>query len=345
MKRVHAIDYEKGIAVAIMVLCHILQFFGKSETYGEQYWIMTAVNALAFPIFLFAYGQSVALAYGEKPYRAAAPKMILSALRSYAAFCLSGIAYLVLCEQKDLSSRIVLRVVTLKSIPGWSEFLISFALFGVMTLLLIKPLMKLVQHDLAFWPICIACLASVCIPYDAVDNTRLGLLIGTTKFACFPILQYMPFFLLGIYVRRRGMPKWGVWLAGSTLLTGAAVVSFIQNGEPSRFPPSLMWLLLPCLPIVLLTLGCNALEKCGEKIHVLLKPLSFMGMNSLFYLLASNFVIFATSRMGTLPVMRRSERFPFNLESGSTLWAVVWTLVLLLGIGFMIGLTKKQKKA
>lgn len=347
MKRVRAIDYAKGIAVAAMVLCHVMQFFGKPGVYGEQGWIMTAINALAFPMFLFAYGQSVALAYGERPYREAAPRMALSALRGYGAFCLSGIAYLVLCEQKDLSSRTVLRVVALRSIPGWSEFLITFALFGLVALALIKPLMKLVQRDLAFWLVCAACLAGVCVPYGAVRDPRWGLLVGTTEFACFPVLQYMPFFLIGLYVQRRGMARRGAWLAGSALLTGAAVISFVRAGEPVRFPPSLMWLLLPCLPIVLLTLGCGALERhAGGRrgLEGLLAPVGFMGMNSLFYLLASNFVIFAVSRMGTLPVMRRSERFPFCLETGSTPWALVWTLVLLLGIGFMIGLARKPRK-
>ena len=97
MNRNRAIDYEKGIIVAAMVLCHVMQFYGNTGSYPEQRWIILVICAMAFPTFLFAYGRSVYLAYYRRDFRSAAPRMLGSAARSYGAFCLSGVAYNLIC--------------------------------------------------------------------------------------------------------------------------------------------------------------------------------------------------------------------------------------------------------
>ena len=347
MRRSRVIDCEKGILVAAMVLCHVLQFFGNPGRYPEQDVIMFVVNALAFSTFLFAYGRSVAVAYLPKKYRDAAPRMLKSVLRRDGAFCLSGIAYLVLCERKDFNSQLVVRVLSFDAVPGWSEFLAAFAVFGLMALLLLPLLKRLLRCPWAFGILCAACLAGVLIPYDAVEDNRLGLIVGTTRFCCFPVLQYMPFFLTGLWVGSNGMKRRGIWIAAAAVLTGAAVAWTLLREEPGRFPPTLMWLLLPCLPIMLLDWGAESLSRLADRcrtVERLLQPAASMGKNSLFYLLASNFAIFATSRMGTLPVCRKSERFPFSLLTGSTMWAIVWTALLLLAIAFFADLSARRHR-
>lgn len=346
MNRNRAIDYAKGLTVALMVLCHVMQFFGKAEIPSVDF-TMSLANILAFPLFVFTYGQSVYLAYCRRPFRAAAPRLLMSSLRAYAAFCLSGIAYLVLCQADDLSSRTVLRVATLQSIPGWSEFLIAFALFGLAALLLLPLLPRLLERRAAVLAVAAACLLGVLVPYAAVDSSIAGLLIGTTRYSAFPILQYMPFFLMGLYAGRYGFERKALWVVLSAAMSGAAAVYTVRNGLPSRFPPSLMWLLLPCALIVLLSLlaawvdhraeGCRPLRR-------ILSPLESLGRNSLYYLLSSNLVIFALSRTKTLPIIRKSERFPFTVAQGTFGWAIIWTLVLLLAIGFMASLTRKPPR-
>lgn len=347
MKRNHAIDYEKGIIVAVMVLCHVLQFFGKPELHPEQYIIMLVINFTAFQTFVFSYGRSVAAAYFSRSWKQAAPRMLKSALRSYAAFCISGVSYLVLCEGKDFSSKLVIRVLTFDAVPGWSEFLAAFAVFGLVALILFPLLKKLMNNRKLLIAVCIVCFAGVLVPYSRIDSNPLGLLIGTDNFSCFPVLQYMPFFLAGLYVGVHGMPKWKLWTAGSAVLSGAAIAYLLIFGEPRRFPPTLMWILLPCILIVLLDRGAELAGSIAEKCRytsAVLSPIGSMGMNSLFYLLASNMIIFSVSRMGTLPVFRKSESFPFTLQQGSTSWALFWTLVMLIGIGFMTTLTRRARK-
>jgi len=347
MKRNRAIDYEKGIIVAVMVLCHVLQFFGRPDAHPEQRTIMLIINFTAFSTFMFAYGRSTAVAYLSRPWKSAAPRMLKSALRSYIAFVISGVSYLVLCEGKDFSSKIVRRVLTFDAVPGWSEFLAAFAALGLVSLLLL-PLLKKLSGSGKLTLICgVVCFACTFIPYGMIGDNRLGLLTGTYSFSCFPVLQYLPFFLAGLYVGQNGMPKLKWWLIVSGAATAAAVTWLVVFGEPRRFPPSLMWLLLPCLLIVLLDRGAELLGRWADRrrwAEAALSPVASMGMNSLFYLLASNIVIFAVSRMGTLPTYRKSEIFPFSLEQGSTPWALFWTLALLLLIGFTAGLTRKGGK-
>lgn len=347
MKRNHAIDYEKGIIVAVMVLCHVLQFFGKPDIHPGQYIIMLVINFTAFQTFVFAYGRSMAAAYFSRTWKQAAPRMLKSALRSYAAFCISGVSYLVLCEDKGFSSKLVMRVMTFDAVPGWSEFLAAFAVLGLVAMVLFPILKKLMERPVLIVAVCVVCFAGVLIPYHLIDSNQLGLLIGTDNFSCFPVLQYMPFFIAGLHVGVHGMPKWKVWTIVSALLSGAALAYLLIFGEPRRFPPTLMWVLLPCVLIVLLDRGAELIGRAAVKKNWLagaLAPIGSMGMNSLFYLLASNMIIFSVSRMGTLPVFRKSEVFPFSLEQGCTAWALFWTLAMLVGIGYMTTITRRARK-
>lgn len=347
MKRNRGIDYAKGVIVAAMVLCHVLQFFGKPDMHPEQYTIMLIINFTAFQTFVFNYGRSAALAYFSRSWKEAAPRMLMSALRSYAAYCISGIAFRVLCDGKDFSSKQVIRVMTFDAVPGWSEFLAAFAVFGLAALVLFPVLKKIVQSGWATLIVSAICFAGVLVPYWLIKDNRLGLLIGTTNFSCFPVLQYMPFFLAGLFVGAHGMPKWKWWIGVSAVLSAASVAYLLIFGEPRRFPPTIFWILLPCLLVVLLDRIGELLGRLSENNRfaaAALSPVGSMGMNSLFYLLASNLVIFSVSRMGTIPVFRRSEVFPFSLQQGSTLWALIWTLVLLVCIGFTTTLTRRAKR-
>ena len=345
MKRDRSIDYEKGFVVACMVLCHILQFFGNPAEYPAEENIMRAINALAFSTFVFAYGRSIAASWLELPWKRSLPRALRSALRSYAAFILSGTAYKVLCEGKDFSRWAPLNVVLLRSIPGWSEFLIALALIGLLAALTLPALRWLSDRPLPLLLVCALCLAATQMPYGQIKDFRIGLLIGTTRFACFPVVQYLPFLLAGIYAGRHGFNRW--MALGALLLTSIAVYVWVQYGEPSRFPPSLPWLMTPCLGIALLDLISRKLAAWTDArrpIQTLLRPLSYLGMNSLYYLITSNLCIFALSNTGTLPIYRAKEWFPFNLPTGSVAWAIAWTAVMLIVIGFVGTLVRREKK-
>lgn len=357
MKRNRAIDYEKGIIVAAMVFCHVLQHFGNTGAFPEQSVLILIVCAMAFSTFMFAYGRSVLLAYYNRGFKAAAPRMAGSIVRSYLAFCISGVAHRVLCGEKNFSFNVVKRVFLLEDIPGMSEFLAAFAVLGLVALVLFWPLKKLLEHKKIFWVVTFACFFTSFMPYGAIRNPQLGLLIGSTKFYLLPVLQYLPFFLAGLYVSKYDMEKKPVWLIVSGVLTAASVVYTIIWGEPGRFPPTLLWLTMPCFGIVLLDMLAELINKgTAERAWAakIMAPVENMGRNSLYYLLTSNLILFALTNMNrmsslgvsVLPYYRETAKFPFNLETSSTPWALFWTLIMLLGIGFTTCLCRpaSQKK-
>ena len=341
---IRAIDYEKGVITALMVFCHVLQFFGRPDSYPVQYGLMSGINAMAFSLFVFAYGRSVAASWSALKWRQGLLRALRSALRAYIAYVISGSAYLILCGGDKFAITTIRRVACLRAIPGWSEFLAAFAVMGVLVGVALPLLTRLVDRP---WPLlgaCAACLACTYLPVGSVRPGLLGLLIGSWRFACFPVLQYLPFLLAGMYVQRHGLNR--VFIALAAAASAVGIFWWVRFGEPNRFPPSLMWLLTPWLGIVLLDAGCGALSRLTERSRAAgyaLRPIGFMGANSLFYLLATNLCIFAVSHSALLPVYRRSAPFPFNLTTGSTAWALIWTLVLLLAVGFMASIARSRR--
>lgn len=355
MKRNRAIDYEKGVIVLLMVWDHVLSYFGNGGTHPEQSAIMMAICSMAFSTFVFAYGRSVFLAYYSRDFKTAAPRMLGSAARSYLAFCISGIANNVLCQGKDFSRNVIKKVVLLKDIPSMSEFLISFAILAIAALALYVPMKKLLEHKRAFCTVAALLLLSTFIPYDQIKNVRLGLLIGMKRYYLFPVLQYFPLFMAGLYVGKHGMNRKIVWFGLATVFTAVSTIYTAVHGQPERFPPTLLWIIMPALGIVLLDRLAERLSRWTDAkpwAARLLSPVENMGRNSLYYLVTSNLLLFAMANMNqmssygvsVLPLYRENAAFPFNLETGSTPWSLFWTLVMLVGIGFVGGLYRKAKK-
>lgn len=355
MKRNRAIDYEKGFIVALMVFAHVLAYFGDPGAHPEQSAITIAVNSMAFSTFIFAYGRSVFLAYYSRDFKTAAPRMLGSALRSYLAFCISGIANNILVQEKNFSLNVVRKVALLQDIPSMSEFLISFALVALIALALFKPLQKLLENKKAYLIVTAALLLSTFIPYGMIHNVYLGLLIGMKKFYLFPVLQYFPWFMLGLYVAKYSMERKGIWIGVSAACSVVGAVYTALCGQPGRFPPTILWILMPAFGIVMLNLLAETMnagaDKCIWRAR-LMHPVESMGSNSLYYLLTSNLILFAMTNMNrmsdlgvsVLPYYRETAKFPFNLATHTTPWALFWTVIMLLGIGFVGSLYRKPRK-
>ena len=130
------------------------------------------------------------------------------------------------------------------------------------------------------------------MPYKYVVIPLFGVLIGTTKFLCFPLLQYSMFYLFGIYFTKQGMKtsRWMFFMC--LLLTGMAVAYILVSHKiPTRFPPSLFWIILPCTPLALYWV-CLSRIKNLKIISRLKKIIGIYGNNMLDYLVLSNVLIF-----------------------------------------------------
>jgi len=193
MQRAAGLDCLKGLLVILMVFCHVMQFFADTRAFPHALIWMEAINLLVFPCFLFVFGRTLWLAYLSKPFRAAWPRMARQAAVLYGAFCLSGIGYRVLAENKPLRELTVSRVLALQDIPGWSEFLLAFALLSLLALAGFTLWHWLVDRGALLGVVCaLPVVASALIPYGQIGSVRLALFIGGTQFAYFPALLYMP---------------------------------------------------------------------------------------------------------------------------------------------------------
>jgi hypothetical protein len=123
------------------------------------------------------------------------------------------------------------------------------------------------------------------IPAGLTETNLAGLLIGTNKFGSFPLLQYMPLFLLGLYFAEYKIYFDIKLLIGSIICTTIPVSIYVFTQQlPTRFPPSLLWVISPMFFIYCYFLASR---------HIRSNMVEFIGKNVLFYLLVSNIIMFS----------------------------------------------------
>ena len=235
-----------------------------------------------------------------------------------------------------------------KGVTGWSEFLAGFAAYAVTVLLLFVPLKWLSTRFMATLITGAVCMGLCFLPYDLITSKQVGLFIGSSSFACFPVMQYAPYLLAGIYwqtSKKHGL-AWSMIGLGATL---AGVVYTIVNGLPTRFPPSLPWVLLTGVFPGVMSFAMAKITTVPKVLEPVDGWLCNMGRRSLFYLLTSNLVIFALSGIKAAPMVTKRDIWFWKQPIASPLGSLLWTAVLIFAIGFTASLagrtSKKQPKA
>lgn len=347
-KRDYSLDIFKGLLVIMMTCCHVSQFFGDHDMYPLLNSLEITANVLVFPGFVLAFGAAAQLAYYRKPFKKALPGMLRMVARSLTAFYLSGIAFRVIREGKPFGASAVHRILLLQDLPGWSEFLAAFAMIGVLSILLYAPVKATEGQSWLLVPAGLVCLLTCFLPYESIHHPLLRLLAGTTAYACFPALQYLPYFLIGVHYARESKTKWFL-PALLSLMTALGLLRWRQMGYlPTRFPPDIGWVLLSATGLGLLLALARVLDRLHVKRFPSLAPrlvLSSLGRNSLFYLLCGNLTIFALAGRNAAPRLRARGWGLFSCAISTPIGAFLWTLALLLAIAFMAKLVRPGKRA
>ena len=345
--RNRSLDVFKGLLVILMTYGHVLQFFGDNALFPLECSFELLINLLVFPGFVFAFGAATALAYYSKPFNRAFPRMARSALKMLGAFYLSGIAFRVLRENKPFASGTIRRILLLQDIPGWSEFLASFAAIAVLGIVLYWPLKRLKDRPLLLLPISIGLVLLCFLPYDKITQPVLSLFLGTTRYASFPAMQYFPYFLAGLCLMwLKGKKRWEL-LALALVSSLVGLARTLSLGQlPNRFPPDFGWILLSAAGVALLYLLATGL--CSLKIRRLpglqpLRPLISLGSHSLYYLLAGNLVLFTLAGKGIAPLLKFKAPGLFGQPIAAPLGAFLWTVMLLLTTSFLASLVGQLK--
>jgi hypothetical protein len=296
--RSSALDIFKGLLVFGMILAHIIQILGNRNDYLLSA-ISKYINLISFSGFLFAFGYANYFAYFSKDFQVVKWRMFKTGLKILLAFYISGIASRILFEKKAIHLLDIIKIILLADIPGYSEFLASFAIITLLALVLFRLIKTVLSNKIYFCLLNIFLLFTTFIPYERITINQIGLLIGTNNFACFPVIQYSPLYLIGIYFARYQVKLNRIVL----LISSTFTLSFISyllytHSLPNRFPPSLFWIVGSALFLYIYFLASDLLATKLNKIELLEK----LGRNVLFYLLVSNIFIFAIhSIYGNMP--------------------------------------------
>lgn len=323
------IDICKGILTLTMILCHSIQFFG-FEDKGLQSILAAIINLATFSGFLFCFGYAGNLAYYQKEWKQSVWKMGKNALRILIAFYISGLAYVILVQQKIFRWDFITEILLLKKFPGWSEFLASFAAVLLVGILLFPVLKRMNRWMMG--AVVIISAVSCFLPYDRVHNSWLALFVGSRDFITFPVLQYGVFFAAGIWMCKKKI-GWNLWiLLGSIAASVPYLYIYLHDGYlPERFPPSVYFIGGGCVFVYLYYLLSIGLEKTREKNRVLEWIASYLeqtGRDSLHYLLMSNILIFALA----------GSHFSYRSEN----YAYAYFVIILLLISYLGQLKSKR---
>ena len=125
-----SIDLMKGILVFLMIVVHILELFNILLDYNDFVkGIIFYIELTSFSGFLFCNGYVSYNAYiskneDKKVFR---KKMLKNFLKMLLVFYISGIFSSILVSDDVFTFKKVIRIIFLREIPIYSEYLLSFA--------------------------------------------------------------------------------------------------------------------------------------------------------------------------------------------------------------------------
>lgn len=280
-----SIDIFKGLLVIGMIFCHIILLFTNSDQFAFPRYLTLFINCITFSGFVFCFGYAYKVAYLTKGFKNVYRRILSNTAKTYLAYVLSGLFYKLLIEKMEFTLGNFIKIATFQIVPPLSEFLITFSLFSLFTLVAFKPLKMLLANKVVFLIVNIVFLLTTYIPPDFASTNQIGLIIGTYRFASFPLFQYMPLFLLGLYFAEYKIVFNIKFFIGSIICTIIPFLYYINTHvSPMRFPPSILWIIAPMFFLYCVYL----LSK-----HINFKALSFIGRNVLYFLLMSNIMIFS----------------------------------------------------
>lgn len=255
-----SLDLFKTLLVVGMVWAHCFQLLSSSH-YPFETVLSIYVNIVTFSGFMFAFGWGSEIAYLRKTKSEVKNRLVNNFFVLLSVYYISGIGWHLFMDDPH-SILTFAKIVLLWRIPPYSEFLLSFAFLMIAIWLGFDLIVRILESKkLMIYSICF-CLLGSFIPYDYIRIPLLGVFIGTTKFACFPILQYSMFFLIGSWLSRNRMKISKREVIVSLIMTGVgSIYTLLTHKLGTRFPPSVFWLSLAWLPICIYCLICN-------KIHI-----------------------------------------------------------------------------
>jgi hypothetical protein len=278
------LDLFKTVLVWGMITAHCIQLLAFRPKPAAMV-ISDVVNLITFSGFMFAFGWGLGLSRGaRKSWWARLYPVVLLGLATW----VSEFAFMALVDKAKFDGALIYNILTFSRLYGWSEFLASFFVLYAIIAVARPWLIAIGERWYLMVPAAIACLAATWIVVSG-DIPLLATIVGTTNFASFPIVPYLPWFLLGIfYARNPEHPRAADWVLAA-VATGLCALWTAYYGEyPGRFPPTVLWIVGPALILMLYLVVARFVGRRVRIPRVLLGT----GRHVLAALLVSNLIIF-----------------------------------------------------
>jgi hypothetical protein len=288
------LDLLKTILVVGMIGAHVIELITRAPAPEAQAFAFY-IDLISFSGFMFAFGIGVGLPAGTRKTRTAWSRVrpvLLLLLATY----VSELAFVVLVDRQRLMVPLVIDLLTLTRLFGWSEFLATFFVLYALIAVARPVLVRIGQSPILLIAVSALCLAGTLLVSDAPVPV-LAAIIGTTRFASFPLLAYLPWFLLGIWYGSRPLRLWQVIPAAAATL-GFWFYMQRFGAPPSRFPPSALWVIAPAAPLLIYLFVSRAVAAGLRIPRALLVP----GRHVLSFLVLSNLIIFTTRHLEFRPL-------------------------------------------
>ncbi len=292
--RVAAIDYMKSFLVIGMIFGHTIQFLNArsgSMVNALLVGFSAYIDLITFPGFLFCFGYACYVAYLRKESKEARPKIFRTAIKILLAYYISAFAFKLLRTDGFTFTAVnCIDLLVFNDVPLYSEFFLPFFIIA----LLLIPCFSFVKNNIGnfyFVLMMVLCILSpFLIPYQKITNHQLALLIGTDQFNNFPVVPYLPYFLIGAWFAKKNVQLKSIYFLFPFLLTslcGGYIIFFKHS--PSRFPPSFFWIAGSAFFLYCYYAAATWIQNKNIHFGFLLS----IGKNILFYVLACNLILFS----------------------------------------------------
>ncbi|WP_439601052.1 hypothetical protein [Devosia sp.] len=295
--RLADLDLLKTLLVIGMVGAHVVQLI-TFRPRPEAAMFAEYANLVSFSGFLFAFGVGLGLPKPEGRQRSLWRQLRPSLLLLLAVYA-SSFAFALLVDRKKLDTQLIIDVVTMQRLFGWSEFLATFFMLSLLTLVARPALLAIGRTPWLLAAATLACLATTFYSTGAIVPL-LPTLVSHTGFANFPLLAYLPWFLVGIWYASHPVRAWH--FVPALAITGYLYWVTIQTGQfPNRFPPTILWIVGPAALLLGYLALCRFIAARIDIPSLLLTP----GRHVLSFLVLSNIGFFATRYLIGKPVRAR----------------------------------------
>jgi len=290
------LDLFKTVLVWGMVSAHVVQLLGLRLGDGASAF-SDYINLVSFSGFMLAFGLGIGLSRSRRYvgwWQRLRPVLVM-----LLAVYISSFGFALLHDRKTLEPNWVIDLLSFRVLFGYSEFLASFLVLYLLIALARPLLIDFAENTVLLTLAIVLCFASTWVTTDQLLPFA-GTLVGHRKYASFPLLAYLPWFLVGIRLGRRDGVLPPLDFALALIATGCFAWFFWRAGFtlPERFPPTILWVVGPALFLALYLVACRVITDWSNVPRWLLAP----GRHVLAALLVSNLAIFTIGRLTYKPV-------------------------------------------